>query len=58
MQGFLKQANRLEKLAFIRDRHYRYIVAPNNDEAVRHIIIDLLQSTNLHAEAQSVLAKE
>ncbi|MFF5994030.1 hypothetical protein AAGS61_04610 [Lysinibacillus sp. KU-BSD001] len=58
MQDFLKQASHLEKLAFIRDAHYRYVVAPNYDEAVLQIIIELLQSMDLQAELQRVLARE
>lgn len=58
MQEFLNTANRLEKLVFIRDANYRYVIAPNYNEALLHLIIELLQSMNLHTEAQSVLARQ
>ena len=58
MKDFLKTANRLEKLAFIRDANYRYVVAPNYEEALLNLIVELLQNMNLHAEARSMFARQ
>ena len=58
MKDFLKTANRLEKLAFIRDANYRYVIVPNYNYALLNLIVELLQSMNLQTETQSILARQ
>ncbi|GGA23142.1 hypothetical protein [Psychrobacillus lasiicapitis] len=57
MQSFLNAANKEEKLAFVRDANYWYILAPDYDEAVMNLMIHLLQSLKLIDEADRVLLK-
>ncbi|WP_342541595.1 hypothetical protein MHH33_09625 [Paenisporosarcina sp. FSL H8-0542] len=54
MRLFLSQANELEKLAFIRNANYWYIVTSGYDEAVWELIQELLTSMGLHDEAEHV----
>ncbi|MFJ5769289.1 hypothetical protein [Psychrobacillus sp. NPDC093180] len=57
MQSFLYSANKEEKLAFVRDANYWYILTPDYDEAVMQLIVSLLQSLVLKDEAYRVLSK-
>lgn len=54
MRLFLIQANELEKLAFVRDANYWYIVTSGYDQAVWELIQELLTSMGLHDEAEHV----
>lgn len=55
MKSFLAKANEVEKLAFIRDANYWYILSSGYDQAVWELIIELLISLNLKDEAERVL---
>lgn len=57
MREFLVQASRVEKLAFIRDANYRYVVARGYDEAILDLIVEQLQAMELHVEARGMLAR-
>lgn len=57
MQSFLSEASTEEKLAFVRDANYWYILAPDYDETVWKLIIKLLQSLALEDEANRVASK-
>ncbi|WP_062350415.1 SMI1/KNR4 family protein [Bacillus kwashiorkori] len=52
MKNFIKKANKLEKLAFVRDANYRYILTKSDDWAVLELVIDLLESLSLFCEAK------
>ncbi|KGR79413.1 hypothetical protein [Ureibacillus manganicus] len=52
MKQFLHNANTVERLAFIRDANYYYVVAPGFDEDILHLISDLLVGLNLSAERE------
>ncbi|MGE6488649.1 hypothetical protein [Paenisporosarcina sp. NPDC076898] len=54
MRLFMSQANEVEKLAFIRDANYWYIVTSGYDEAVWELIQELLTSMGLNDEAERV----
>lgn len=54
MRLFLSQADELEKLAFIRDANYWYIVTSGYDEAVWELLQELLTSMGLNVEAEFV----
>lgn len=54
MRLFLSQADELEKLAFIRDANYWYIVTSGYDVAVWGLIQELLTSMGLNDEAEFV----
>lgn len=49
---YLKESSRIEKLAFIRDANYSYILTPDYEEKFFYLIIELMQSMNLHDEVQ------
>lgn len=46
MKQFLAEANKIEKLAFLRDANYSYVVAPDFDEPILPLFKELL--TELH----------
>jgi hypothetical protein len=50
MNDYLKESNRIEKLAFIRD--IIYVVRAGFEENIFHLVIDLMESLNLHDEVQ------
>jgi hypothetical protein len=50
INDYLKESNRVEKLAFIRD--VIYVVRTDYEENIFNLIIDLLESLNLHDEVQ------
>ncbi|CAM5209297.1 hypothetical protein UACE39S_05016 [Ureibacillus acetophenoni] len=52
MKGFLVKANKIEKLAFIRDANYSYVVAPGFDEEVLELILELLLDLDLINEKE------
>lgn len=54
MQSFLDQSNELEKLAFVRDANYWYIVTLGYHEAVWELILELLTSLKLKDEVERV----
>ncbi|HSO57164.1 MAG TPA: hypothetical protein VLQ66_02905 [Paenisporosarcina sp.] len=54
MRLFLSQANEVEKLAFVRDANYWYVVSSGYDEAVWELLIELLTSMNLHDAAERI----
>ncbi len=54
MQSFLDQSNEMEKLAFVRDAHYCYIVTSGYHEAVWELILELLTSLKLEDEVERV----
>ncbi|MGP7819597.1 hypothetical protein [Niallia sp. 01092] len=57
MQDFLEHSNRIEKLAFIRDANYRYVVAPGYDEVILELLIELLRKMDLYDEANRMIAR-
>lgn len=57
MQSYLNVASIEEKLAFVRDANYSYILAPNYDVTVAKLIINLLQSLELKDDATRVSSK-
>lgn len=57
MRSFLHEASTEEKLAFIRDANYWYVLSSGYDEAVWLLIIELLQALKLQDEANRVLSK-
>ena len=57
MAHYLSEANLEEKLAFVRDAHFWYILAPGYDEQVSNIVIELLESLDLMDEVNRVAAK-
>ena len=58
IKDFLKTASRLEKLVFVRDANYHYVIVPNYNEDLLNLLVELLQSMNLQTEAQSILARQ
>jgi hypothetical protein len=50
IQDYLKESNRIEKLAFIRD--IIYVVRTEFEENSFNLVIDLMESLNLHDEIQ------
>lgn len=50
MRAFLEDANTTEKLAFVRDASYWYIIAPDYDDKILQLISDILQSLQLEDE--------
>lgn len=54
MQSFLDQCNELEKLAFVRDANYWYVVTSGYDEAVWDLVLKLLKSLKLKDEMERV----
>lgn len=57
MQSFLVQSNELEKLAFVRDANYWFVVTSDYDEAVWELVLELLKLLNLQDEAKRVYEK-
>ena len=54
MRSFLNQSNELEKLAFVRDANYWYIVTSGYHEAVWELMMELLTSLKLKDEVERV----
>ncbi|WP_391201487.1 hypothetical protein [Psychrobacillus sp. L4] len=54
MRTFLEHSNETEKLVFVRDAHYRYVVSSGYDEAIWELLLELLISLKLEDEAESV----
>ena len=54
MRSFLIKANKTEKLAFVRDANYWYIVSSGYDESIWELIIEVLISLKLEDEAERV----
>ena len=50
MKNFLSSSNREEKLAFIRDAYYWYVLTPDYDCEVLKLVVELLKSLNLFNE--------
>lgn len=50
MKNFLTSANTEEKLAFIRDAYFWYILTPDNDGEVLKLVVELLRSLKLSNE--------
>jgi hypothetical protein len=50
IHDYLKESNRIEKLAFI--RNIIYVVRADFEENSFNLVIDLLESPNLHDEIQ------
>ena len=50
MKNFLSSSNREEKLAFIRDAYYWYVLNPDYDCEVLKLVVELLKSLNLFNE--------
>lgn len=57
MHLFLRQANKEEKLAFIRDANYWYILTSGYHEAVWELIIELLKSLEMYDDAERVFVR-
>ena len=54
MQDFLSSANKEEKLAFIRDAYYWYILTSEDDGEVLKLVVELLKSLNLRNELNRI----
>ena len=54
MQSFIEQSNKVEKLAFVRDANYWYVVTSGYDESVWELITELLKSLKLKDEMERV----
>lgn len=57
MRYFLNEANTEEKLAFVRDANYWYILTSGYHYAVWNLIVELLQSLDLQDDATRVFSK-
>ena len=57
MHHFLRQANKEEKLAFIRDANYWYTLTSGYYEAVWELIIELLKSLEMYDAAERVFVR-
>lgn len=57
MHHFLRQANKEEKLAFIRDANYWYILTSGYHEAAWELIIELLRSLEMYDDAERVFVR-
>ena len=51
INDYLKNSSTVEKLAFIRDANYSFILVPDYDKEILQLVIELLESMNLHDEA-------
>ena len=51
INDYLKKSSTVEKLAFIRDANYSYILSPDYDKELLQLVIELLESMNLDDEA-------
>jgi hypothetical protein len=52
INNHLKESSRIEKLAFIRDAIYSFMFSPDSEDNLFYLIIELMQSMNLHDEVQ------
>ena len=51
INDYLKNSSAVEKLAFIRDTIYSYVLSSDYDKELLQLVIGLLESMNLHTEA-------
>jgi len=58
INDYLKNSSTVEKLAFIRDANYSFILTPGYDKEILHLIIELMESLNLHDEVQRLQIRE
>lgn len=58
MKDYLNDSSRIEKLAFIRDAFFSFVLTPDYEENLFYLIIELMQSMNLHDEVQRLRLRE
>lgn len=57
-RDYLKKSSTAEKLAFIRDANYSFILSPDYDKELLQVVIELLESMNLQDEAFRMQIRE
>lgn len=58
MKKYLHTANPIEKLAFLRDVHFFYILTPNEDKDLYHLCLEILESLGLYYEKEQMLKRD
>lgn len=58
INDYLNEISRIEKLAFIRDAFYSVVLTPDYEEKFFYLIIELMESMNLHDGVQRLLLRE